>query len=79
VQLWLPDSPRWLLLSGKGKPQAQAAVERLRGRHAEPEVVRGEIEEMAAANQQNQRKTSFLELFQGSNLKPLQVRGCCFL
>jgi hypothetical protein len=58
VQLWLPDSPRWLLLSGKGKLQAQAAVERLRGKYADPAVVSEEIEEMAATNQQNQRKTS---------------------
>ncbi len=74
AQLWLPDSPRWLLLSGRGRGQAEVAVERLRGKYAEPGTVRAELEEMVAANQQNQRKTSFLELFQGSNLKPLQVR-----
>ena len=33
LQSWLPDSPRWLLLSGKGAPAASAALARARGKY----------------------------------------------
>jgi hypothetical protein len=32
-QTWLPDSPRWLLLSGAGRQAAAAALARARGRY----------------------------------------------
>ena len=33
VQTWLPDSPRWLLLSGAGRQAAATALSRARGRY----------------------------------------------
>ena len=47
-QLWLPDSPRWVLLSGRGRAAAQAAVEKLRGRFAAQEVIDAEVDQMVA-------------------------------
>ena len=56
AQFWLPDSPRWLMLSGQGKPAARSAVERLRGKFADQGSVQAEVEDMAKTCQSNQAK-----------------------
>ena len=43
MQLWLPDSPRWLLLSGAGKLQAEKDLVRARGSTADPAAVQKEL------------------------------------
>lgn len=58
MQFWLPDSPRWLMLSGRGKGAAQSAVERLRGRFADAAIVQNEVDEMAITSQPGRPKTS---------------------
>ncbi len=60
LQFWLPDSPRWLMLSGQGKPAARSAVERLRGRFADEASVQGEVEDMAKSCQSIQAKAGEL-------------------
>eukprot|EP00887_Chlorella_sp_A99_P006942 scaffold2.g6942.t1 len=46
---WLPDSPRWLLLSGAGPAAAADALRRAKGRCANEAEVRYEVEGMEAA------------------------------
>ena len=33
LQAWLPDSPRWLLLSGNGRVKAEGALRRAWGKY----------------------------------------------
>lgn len=48
VQLWLPDSPRWLLLNGASRDKAEAALVRARGKFgADAERIRGEFSAIA--------------------------------
>lgn len=50
-QAWLPESPRWLLLSGAGRDAAAAALVRAEGRRAaDPRVVEAELDGIAAAS-----------------------------
>lgn len=43
MQFWLPDSPRWLLLSGAGKSRAEKDLVRARGSTADPAAVQKEL------------------------------------
>ena len=43
---WLPESPRWLLLSGKGAPVAAAALTRTKGSVADAAAIQMEIEDI---------------------------------
>ncbi len=43
LQFWLPDSPRWLLLSGAGKARAEQDLVRARGSNADPAAVQREL------------------------------------
>ena len=43
VQFWLPDSPRWLLLSGAGKSRAEKDLVRARGSTADAAAVQREL------------------------------------
>ena len=43
MQVWLPDSPRWLLLSGAGKARAEQDLVRARGSRADPAAVQREL------------------------------------
>lgn len=43
MQIWLPDSPRWLLLSGAGKSRAERDLVRARGSSADPAAVQREL------------------------------------
>ena len=44
MQAWLPESPRWLLLSGASKADAEAAVSRAWGkRGADRQAVQREV------------------------------------
>ena len=50
MQTWLPDSPRWLLLSGAGRQAAATALSRVRGRYGSDAVsVGAEIAAMERA------------------------------
>ena len=47
MQAWLPDSPRWLLLAGRGQEAAERALRRARGRYGVTgTAVRDEILQM---------------------------------
>jgi hypothetical protein len=54
LQAWLPDSPRWLLLSGAGSNAAAAALSRVKGKYGqdaaalarEVQSVQGALEEV---------------------------------
>jgi sugar porter (SP) family MFS transporter len=46
---WLPESPRWLLLSGNGASAAARAMERTKGKYADSMAVQVEIDEIEAA------------------------------
>ena len=43
VQVWLPDSPRWLLLSGAGRARAEQDLVRARGARADAAAVQREL------------------------------------
>jgi len=43
---WLPESPRWLLLSGNGATAAATALERSKGKYANSAAVQAEIDEI---------------------------------
>ena len=43
MQFWLPDSPRWLLLSGAGKSRAEKDLVRARGSSADAAAVQREL------------------------------------
>ena len=43
VQFWLPDSPRWLLLSGAGRTRAERDLIRARGSTADAAAVQREL------------------------------------
>ncbi len=43
VQFWLPDSPRWLLLSGAGRSRAEKDLVRARGSTADAAAVQREL------------------------------------
>ena len=43
MQFWLPDSPRWLLLSGAGKSRAEKDLVRARGSTADAAAVQREL------------------------------------
>ncbi|CAO2825027.1 unnamed protein product [Amaranthus hypochondriacus] len=85
--LSLPPSPRWLLLravQGEGslqeyKERAIAALSRLRGRPVGDKVSENQIEDtivsMKAAYQDQESEASFLEVFQGPNLKAFIIGG----
>ncbi|KAH9626592.1 hypothetical protein KSS87_005443 [Heliosperma pusillum] len=85
--LSLPTSPRWLLLrgvQGKGpleqvKEDAIAALSKLRGRPAGDKVSEAQIEEtlvsLKSAYQDQESEGSFLEVFQGANLKAFIIGG----
>lgn len=47
--LWLPESPRWLLLSGSGQDAAAAALRRSKGRVATSAAVQAEIDQIMDA------------------------------
>ena len=50
-QAALPESPRWLLLSGASRDEAGRALQRAEGRRAsDPRVVAAELDGIAAAN-----------------------------
>ncbi|KAL4515024.1 hypothetical protein Ndes2526B_g03660 [Nannochloris sp. 'desiccata'] len=46
---WLPESPRWLLLSGNGATSAAEALERTKGKYAGSAAVQVEIDEIETA------------------------------
>jgi sugar porter (SP) family MFS transporter len=46
---WLPESPRWLLLSGNGASAAAIAMERTKGKYADSAAVQAEIDEIEGA------------------------------
>lgn len=46
---WLPESPRWLLLSGGGGPAAAAALRRVKGSAVDAAAVQAEVDEIEAA------------------------------
>ncbi|XP_057548413.1 D-xylose-proton symporter-like 3, chloroplastic [Amaranthus tricolor] len=85
--LSLPPSPRWLLLravQGEGslqeyKERAIAALSRLRGRPVGDKVSEKQIEDtivsVKAAYQDQESEASFLEVFQGPNLKAFIIGG----
>lgn len=85
--LSLPRSPRWLLLKGvKGEGSLQeykelaiAALSKLRGRPAGDKVSEKQIEDtlvsMKSAYQDQESEGSFLEVFQGPNLKAFIIGG----
>ncbi|XP_021715396.1 D-xylose-proton symporter-like 3, chloroplastic [Chenopodium quinoa] len=84
--LSLPPSPRWLLLRGvKGqgslqeyKERAITALSKLRGRSAGDKVSEKKIEDMLVSmksSYQDQEEGSFLEVFQGPNLKAFIIGG----
>uniref|UniRef100_A0A7I3YWM5 Major facilitator superfamily (MFS) profile domain-containing protein n=1 Tax=Physcomitrium patens TaxID=3218 RepID=A0A7I3YWM5_PHYPA len=85
---WLPPCPRWLLLRAvKGneeegwdlKKQASIAHKKLRGNHCSTETAEFETREtwrvLKAACEGGDMNVSFIELFQGVNLKALIVGG----
>ena len=47
--LWLPESPRWLLLAGRGRARAGEALSRLHGAAVSKETVARELAEMELA------------------------------
>lgn len=85
--LSLPSSPRWLLLravQGKAsmqeyKDRAIAAMSRLRGRPAGDKVSEKQIEDtlisIKTSYQGQDSEGSFLEVFQGPNLKAFIIGG----
>ncbi|XP_021720803.1 D-xylose-proton symporter-like 3, chloroplastic [Chenopodium quinoa] len=84
--LTLPTSPRWLLLRGvKGqgslqeyKERAIAALSKLRGRPAGDKMSEKQIEDTLVSmksSYQDQEEGSFLEVFQGPNLKAFIIGG----
>lgn len=46
---WLPESPRWLLLSGSGEDAAVDALRRAKGRASSEAAVRDEVDQIQAA------------------------------
>ncbi|KAJ7538482.1 hypothetical protein O6H91_11G049900 [Diphasiastrum complanatum] len=82
---WLPPSPRWLLLQavqGKGdllslKESAATAIKRLRGYRGNEITVEAQVDDTIRSLQSMQDgredNVSFLELFQGKNLRALTV------
>ncbi|KAK4254928.1 hypothetical protein QN277_008000 [Acacia crassicarpa] len=87
--MWiLPSSPRWLLLravQGKGsfqelKEQAIFSLSRLRGRPPGDKVSERQVEETlvslkSAYEEEKSEEGSFLEVFQGPNLKAFIIAG----
>ncbi|XP_074270236.1 D-xylose-proton symporter-like 3, chloroplastic [Silene latifolia] len=85
--LSLPTSPRWLLLRGvqgkgpleKFKEDAIVALSKLRGRPAGDKVSEAQIEDtlvsLKSAYQDQESEGSFLEVFQGANLKAFIIGG----
>lgn len=85
--LSLPPSPRWLLLKGvkddgslqEYKNRAIAALSKLRGRPAGDKLSEKQIEEtlvsMKSSYQDQESEGSFLEVFQGPNLKAFIIGG----
>jgi len=69
----LPDSPRWLLLSGKGRTAAEAALTQLRGKAAEAGAVATEIADMARVaevagpNEGQEQKSTLAKLLDNKN------------
>lgn len=47
LQIWLPDSPRWLLLAGKGRGAAEGALSRAWGKFgSDSTLVKAEVSNM---------------------------------
>ncbi|KAK9819163.1 hypothetical protein WJX81_007550 [Elliptochloris bilobata] len=71
---WLPDSPRWLLLSGAGRQAAANALSRARGRYgSDAATVSTEIAAMERAAERSGDNPGVLGLFQGRFARPLAV------
>lgn len=86
--IWiLPQSPRWLLLravQGKGsfqelKEKAIISLSKLRGRSPGDKVSERQVEEtlvsLKSAYAEEKSEGSFLEVFQGPNLKAFIIGG----
>ncbi|CAL5219592.1 g1455 [Coccomyxa viridis] len=72
---WLPDSPRWLLLSGAGKSRAEKDLVRARGSTADAAAVQRELAgiEKSVREAQATEIPGFVGLFKGRYLRPLTV------
>ena len=58
MQLWLPETPRWLLLAGAPKEEAEKAVSRAWGKGGgDPQAVRREVETMQRDSTPNTSET----------------------
>ena len=62
MQFWLPESPRWLVLSGAGKKAAQDSIQRLQGNTATKSEVAEEVESISAKTSQGQKSAGNLHL-----------------
>lgn len=56
MQAWLPDSPRWLLLSGAPRDQVFAALSRCKGAYADDEYTQEELQTMQDSNDESPRE-----------------------
>ncbi|KAK9818055.1 hypothetical protein WJX72_006373 [[Myrmecia] bisecta] len=71
---WLPDSPRWLLLSGAGRDRAAAALTRARGKYGDDKAaVDAEISGMIRSAEESASQSGSMSLFQKRNLRPLSI------
>ena len=67
MQAWLPDSPRWLLLSGNGRQKAECALRRAWGSHGNnSSAVRTELARIESSVEECQK-------LQSGELQPLMV------
>lgn len=75
LQAWLPDSPRWLMLAGKGKDAATKATKRLRGSFGSNAAVQTEVEGIIASTRSSSQQKSS-ELFKATPLLKRHGKGC---
>lgn len=55
LQAWLPESPRWLVLSGAGKKAAQESIQKLRGGEANPSSINAEVDSICTKTKEGQK------------------------
>ena len=59
LQAWLPDSPRWLLLSGNGREEAEGALRRAWGKYGnDSSCVRTELARIESSVEECQKLKS---------------------